>query len=69
MQHINVQGFLRKACRLIAEEMNENPPKNAFELSDLIAGMGATVCVTIDKEKLIVTNMTGLFDKFMNEGR
>lgn len=61
------KGFSEKAARMIAEELNMQKPKNEIALANVIAELGATVCVTVIGDTVMVSNMTGLFDKYAED--
>lgn len=60
---IAINGFSEDACKLIAIELNKKLPESAFELMGILADMGTTALVTIDKDILIVTNVNSLIDE------
>lgn len=62
------RGFQEAAVKVIAEELNKQMPKTELELANMISEFGATVLVTVVNDTIMVSNMTGAFDDFMNGG-
>ncbi|SHO46805.1 hypothetical protein SAMN02745217_01294 [Anaerocolumna xylanovorans DSM 12503] len=62
------RGFQEAAVKIIAEELNKQMPKTELELANMISEFGATVLVTVVNDTVMVSNMTGVFDDFMNGG-
>jgi hypothetical protein len=62
------KGFQEAAVKVIVEELNKQMPKTELELANMIAEIGATVLVTVVNDTVMVSNMTGAFDNFLNGG-
>lgn len=66
---IELVGFSEEAARIILKELNEQKPENVFELSEMIADLGASVCVAMGRDAIRIINVTGLYEeKEENEG-